>query len=294
MATLSVALKFIHAVGGVIYIGSLLFLFVVFQPVFERYREYRFVENFRMEIISRFLWLYHIGFVLLLLSGTGLAVLSGQSPLHGRFSILFSTKLALWFLQIFLTGDLLKPAQEDPTTIHPTTRNESLRIQIIFVLLFTIMILGFFLQCSKLTKPEFTFCADFNETDCTSVFQTNEAQFAVKTKLTNQTVRDYYNSVYFSGERLAFRISGVSANQLPVKSAHYTFPELPQHAFEIELIRTRENRIFGLVMLGSLIENRYSELKSKPFKSLPPFVVRYRIELSDGQIVEKEIAVMVK
>ena len=118
MATLSIALKIIHAVGGVIYVGSLIFLLLVFQPVYERYREYRFIENFRMEVVGRFFWLYHAGFIILLISGTGLAILSGQSPLYGRFGLVFSTKLALWFLQIFLTGDLLKPTQEDPTALQ--------------------------------------------------------------------------------------------------------------------------------------------------------------------------------
>lgn len=102
-------LSAIHWLGVALYSGALFFYLLVFQRVYGRYRAYRYVDNFRGEIVMRLWRLLHVCFVLIVLSGAALAGLKGKSVLNGLYGLVFSSKLALWLLQLWLLQDSLKP-----------------------------------------------------------------------------------------------------------------------------------------------------------------------------------------
>lgn len=82
---------------------------MIFQKVYSRYRSYKYVDNFRAEIITLYWQFLHIAFIVIVISGVGLAGLKGKSVIRGMYGLVFSTKLVLWLVQIYFTQETLKP-----------------------------------------------------------------------------------------------------------------------------------------------------------------------------------------
>jgi hypothetical protein len=102
-------LQAIHWLGVGLYIGSFAFLTIIFHRIYWRYKSYKFVDNFRAEVIQSYWKFLHIAFAAILVSGVGLAGLRGKSILSGTYGLVFSTKLVLWLVQIYLSQEALKP-----------------------------------------------------------------------------------------------------------------------------------------------------------------------------------------
>lgn len=148
MTWLQPLLSALHWLGVALYAGSLVFLLLIFQSVYNRYRSYRYINNFRGEIVVLYWRLLHIAFGLIVLSGAALAGLRGKSVLQGLYGLAFSAKLALWLLQLWLVQDYLRPylpeneANRSGTEILP----DNVRPAVAVVLLLLIAVAGFGLK----------------------------------------------------------------------------------------------------------------------------------------------------
>ena len=55
MAELGLILKTLHIIGSVLWLGAVLSLVFLLHPVWVRYREYPYFQNFRLEVLRLFL-----------------------------------------------------------------------------------------------------------------------------------------------------------------------------------------------------------------------------------------------
>jgi len=160
--------------------------------------------------------------------------------------------------------------------------------------------------CGCKERNVFTFCRDFNETGCIAPAATTTLTYPIEKSLRTKTIRDFANSIYFRGDRLAFALANADARYaVTFECLHgdYYFPQENRSEtvvadapkkFEIEYLELRENNIYGLVMLGSLIEKKFAAHKAERYRPLPPFRVRYALRCGKAPIAEKEITVQLQ
>lgn len=131
------------------YIGSFTFLLLIVHRVYQKYRQYTYIDNFRAEIISHYWKLLNAVFLVIVLSGAALAGLKGRSPLTGVYGLVFSSKLALWLLQLYLSQHYLRPFIVDNTSAGKDVMGlpqPASPTWLPVTLLFLIFILGFSLK----------------------------------------------------------------------------------------------------------------------------------------------------
>lgn len=148
MSFIQTALTALHWLGVAVYFGSFVFLIVIFQNIYRRYQSYKYVDNFRAEVITLYWKFLHGSFALIVVSGAGLTGLAGKSVLHGVYGLMFSAKLALWLVQIYLSQELLKPFAPE---LHASDKAElpresGPRDYAVVVLLLLIALAGFSLK----------------------------------------------------------------------------------------------------------------------------------------------------
>lgn len=125
-----------------------MFFLIIFQRVYDRYKSYRYVDNFRGEVVLQLWRLLHVCFVLIVLSGAALAGLKGRSVLNGLYGLVFSSKLALWLLQLWLLQDLLKPFLLESYTEEARARRPEAEVRSLGAVLLLLLIAagGFLLK----------------------------------------------------------------------------------------------------------------------------------------------------
>ncbi len=149
MNYLTAAFSAAHWLGVAAYTGSFVFLILVFQKTYRRYRSYKYIDNFRAEAIALYWKILHIAFLVIIVSGAALAGLGGKSVLKGLYGLIFSTKLALWLAQIYLAQDLLKPFTPEASPASDNSEKEAgeaKRSSAVLVLLLLIAACGFVLK----------------------------------------------------------------------------------------------------------------------------------------------------
>lgn len=112
-----------------------------------------------------------------------------------------------------------------------------------------------------------------------------------------KTIRDFANSVYFRGDRLAFELRNArSKYDVTFECLHgrYTFGDSGAEKQELEYIELREKNVYGLVMVGSLIEKKYAAIKALPYRPLEPFTVKYSVLCGKDLLAEHTIVVELK
>lgn len=109
---------------------------------------YRYVDNFRGEVVLLFWKLLHVSFLLIVLTGIALAGLKGKSTVTGTYGLVFSSKLALWLLQLWLLQEPLKPfiLTDESEKAGPRALPRRVRSWLIVFLLFLIFAGGFILK----------------------------------------------------------------------------------------------------------------------------------------------------
>lgn len=91
-------------------------------------------------------------------------------------------------------------------------------------------------------------------------------------------MRDFWNSVYFRGDRLAFEIQNTKTKtSLDKKCLSGTYTVNASHTEEIEYTELRGKSVFGLVMLGSLLEKKFAAERNAPYHPPAPFSVTYAV-----------------
>jgi len=148
LSSLQAAFSAVHWLGVAVYTGSLIFLFLIFQKTYDRYRSYKYVDNFRAEILQLYWRLLHVAFLLILVSGAVLAGMKGRSVLSGLYGLVFSAKLALWLLQIYLSQYMLKPFHIETSNDADSRRVKEVQAHpyLIVALLLLIPLCGFVLK----------------------------------------------------------------------------------------------------------------------------------------------------
>lgn len=142
----------------------------------------------------------------------------------------------------------------------------------------------------------FSFCRDFDPSGCIAPVQ-NSVAYPLDKTVRNKTVRDFANSVYFRGDRLAFELKNArSKYDVTFECLHgrYSFGAALAEKQELEYIELRENNVYGLVMAGSLIEKKYADIKALPYRALEPFSVTYAVYCGKDKIAENSISVELK
>lgn len=148
MNYLTAAFSAVHWLGVAVYTGSFVFLILVFQKTYNRYRSYKYVDNFRAEAIALYWKILHVAFLAIIISGAALAGMGGKSVLRGLYGLLFSAKLALWLAQIYLSQNLLKLFTPEVNLNESSEKpgSEAQRHYAIMVLLLLIAACGFLLK----------------------------------------------------------------------------------------------------------------------------------------------------
>jgi hypothetical protein len=156
---------------------------------------------------------------------------------------------------------------------------------------------GFLLCCACKPHNVFSFCRDFDPTGCITPVAEKVVYSASEKTVRNKTIRDFANSVYFRGDRLAFELKNArSKYDVTFECLHgrYAFSPPTGEKLELEYLELRDNNVYGLVMLGSLIEKKYTITRVEPYRPLEPFLVAYGIYCGKDKIAERSILIELK
>lgn len=139
----------------------------------------------------------------------------------------------------------------------------------------------------------FSFCRDFSDMTCREPLL-GKATYPLERSMKTKTMRDFWNSVYFRGDRLAFEIRQADARRAVdfdcLYGNYYLDGQTSEH-HELEYIELKEKNVYGLVMLGSLLEKRFTPLKNKAYSKPEPFTVTYSIFCRNDLLARASISV---
>lgn len=162
--------------------------------------------------------------------------------------------------------------------------------------LFIIAVLPMLAHCFNKPHNVFTFCRDFDANGCITPEQTAISYTTEKT-IKNKTIRDFANSIYFRGDRLAFEVKNAYA-RWPVSfecvRGYYYFGDATMDRHELEYIELRDKNVYGLVMLGSLIEKKYAGIKQQRYYLPADFTVTYSVSCGKDLLAKGQITIGLK
>ena len=153
-----------------------------------------------------------------------------------------------------------------------------------------------FLLCSRHPQNAATFCRDFDRNGCVGPEKDNIV-FALDKSERKKTFRDFSNSVYFRGDRLAFARKNADARKevtFECLHGHYNFAEDATAKHELEYIELRDKDVYGLVMLGAMLEKKFPERRNSAYTPPPPFEVTYHVYCGKDPLMQKTIRVELK
>jgi hypothetical protein len=122
---------------------------LIIEPVYRKYRKYNYVDNFRAEVVLLHWQFLNASVIALLVSGAVLTGLRGKSPLNGFYGLAFSSKLALWLLQLYLSQQFLRPFTPEVPAFSRDPEGSSGQTTpawVLVALLFLIFFSGFVLK----------------------------------------------------------------------------------------------------------------------------------------------------
>lgn len=154
----------------------------------------------------------------------------------------------------------------------------------------------FFLVCSRQPQNVATFCRDFNAGGCIGP-EKDSIVFPLEKSERKKTFRDFWNSVYFRGDRLAFAIKNADARRevtFECLHGHYNFVEDATAKLELEYIELRDKDVYGLVMLGAMLEKKFPERRNAAYTPPPAFDVTYHVFCGKDPLMQKKIRVEMK
>ena len=156
-----------------------------------------------------------------------------------------------------------------------------------------------------------TFCRDFDINGCIGAAK-DTIVFPLDKSERKKTFRDFWNSVYFRGDRLAFAVTNADARKevtFECLHGHYTFPDSHDgqgaaagtrpsapttEKLELEYIELRDKNVYGLVMLGAMLEKKFPEGRNTAYSPPPPFDVTYHVFCGKDPLMQKTIRVELK
>lgn len=139
----------------------------------------------------------------------------------------------------------------------------------------------------------FSFCRDFSEMACHEPFS-GKASYPLEKSHRKKTMRDFWNSVYFRGDRLAFEVRNADARRTVdfdcLYGNYYLDGNTAEH-HELEYIELKEKNVYGLVMLGSLLEKRFAPRKTEAYRPPEPFTVTYSVFCRNDLLARASITI---
>ena len=160
-----------------------------------------------------------------------------------------------------------------------------------------------------------TFCRDFDINGCIGP-EKDSMVFPLDKSERRKTFRDFWNSVYFRGDRLAFAITNADSRKevtFECLHGHYNLSESHDGSgsaagtrlsmpttedatakHELEYIELREKNVYGLVMLGTMLEKKFPERRDAAYSSPPPFDVTYHVYCGKDPLMQKSIRIELK
>ncbi len=139
----------------------------------------------------------------------------------------------------------------------------------------------------------FSFCRDFSGMVCREPLSA-VAVYPLEKSQRKKTMRDFWNSVYFRGDRLAFEIRNVDARRAVdfdcLYGNYYLDGKTADH-HELEYIELKEKNVYGLVMLGSLLEKRFALHKGEAYRAPEAFSVTYSVFCRNDLLARGSISV---
>lgn len=154
----------------------------------------------------------------------------------------------------------------------------------------------FFLFGCRQPQNVATFCRDFNSDGCIGP-EKDKITFPLEKSERKKTFRDFWNSVYFRGDRLAFAVTNADARKevtFECLHGYYNFLEDATAKLELEYIELREKNVYGLVMLGAMLEKKFPERRNIDYTPPPPFEVTYHVFCGKDVLMQKTIRVELK
>lgn len=113
MALTHQILLILHIGSGLLWLCAVNLTVFLIYPVWHRYSEYLYFENFRTEYIARLLKILSYSLVVALISGAGLIGVTGRDVFSGIYGILFSAKMVLLILTFVLFFPYMKISESD-------------------------------------------------------------------------------------------------------------------------------------------------------------------------------------
>ncbi|MCS6972066.1 MAG: hypothetical protein NZL89_03495 [Leptospiraceae bacterium] len=147
-------------------------------------------------------------------------------------------------------------------------------------------------QCGG-EKNTFAFCRDFTPEGCSEVFS-DRAIYPLLPSRRDGTLRDFWNSIYFRGDRLAFALRNAYSRysiDFDCLHGHYSVQDRAQERENLDYLELRGNDVYGLVMLGNLLEKLLSENRNHRYFAPPPFRVSYAIFCRNDLLARAAIVV---
>ncbi|MFZ5628748.1 MAG: hypothetical protein ACOY5B_06440 [Spirochaetota bacterium] len=156
------------------------------------------------------------------------------------------------------------------------------------------LLLLFALACKARGEQNvFSFCRDFSDMTCREPLA-GKVTYSLEKSMKTKTMRDFWNSVYFRGDRLAFEIRHADARRAVdfdcLYGNYYLDGQTSEH-HELEYIELKEKNVYGLVMLGSLLEKRFTAQKNKAYVTPGAFTVTYSVFCRNDLLARASISV---
>jgi hypothetical protein len=139
----------------------------------------------------------------------------------------------------------------------------------------------------------FSFCRDFSDMTCREPLL-GKATYPLEKSVQTKTMRDFWNSVYFRGDRLAFEIKNADARRavdFDCLYGNYYLDGQMSERHELEYIELKEKNVYGLVMLGSLLEKRFTAQRDRAFTRPVPFTVTYSVFCRNDLLARASISI---
>lgn len=108
MSYLAVSLSIVHLFTSLLWVSAIIFIVLVFHPLWKKYKEYTYFWNFRTELIVSVLRILNITLALSIITGAGLAGLYHRVVLSGNYGLFFSIKMALLVGMFFLAQPYMR------------------------------------------------------------------------------------------------------------------------------------------------------------------------------------------
>ncbi|GEM_PF-2818748 len=144
---------------------------------------------------------------------------------------------------------------------------------------------------------EILFCKNITGNSCEPPVIEKKVYYPLSGLNHKGSLRDYFNSIYFSGDTLSFEMRFHSAfsetllakwkNQFMVT---YSFPDIRKE-YPMERVDFSRQSITGFSLLGTILENRYSDHLSQPYRNISVVNITIHFYLHEKKLGERSLTV---